>query len=289
MALPGVKPEVKDLRLKALLFGDWKVGKSTAVAQFPKSYFIDCERGAQQEEYVKLLQTADAIYLETNEFEEVVKAVKALLSEPHDRQTLVIDPISTLYTDLVDEGERLKGDEWGKHYGYANTRMKRLFLLLDRLDMNILMTSHAKAEYVAVGGDKREATGKLAPDGYNKINYVFDLILELRRIGQKRRAEVRGTRLKEFPEGDTFDWSYEEFVRRLSRDRLERSATTVELATPESVRELKRLATEAQMTEEEMTKWIKKARVTDWEDAPLKVVEKAILHLTSRVEAMQGK
>lgn len=289
MSLPGVKPEVREPRLRIHLFGDYKVGKTTAAAQFPQNYFIDMERGAQQEEYVKLLRKADALYLETNEFDQVLTAVKALLSEDHDRRTLVIDPVTVLYTDLVEEGERLKGDEWGKHYGYANTRMKRLLLLLDRLDMNVIMTSHAKPEYVAVGGDKREATGKLTPDGYSKINYAFDLILELRKIGQKRRAEVRGSRLSSFPEGDIFDWSYDEFVKRLGHERLERKAEAVELATQEDVRELRRLMAEAQVTDEEAAKWLKKARVTEWEDAPADIVAKAAEHLQKRLDAAQPK
>ena len=63
MALPGTK--AKDLkngnhRLKLLLYGDWKVGKTYAACQFPESYFIDTERGAEQGQYIDLLKKADA-------------------------------------------------------------------------------------------------------------------------------------------------------------------------------------------------------------------------------------
>lgn len=285
MALPGIKPKVNDkLRLKLLLYGDWKVGKSTAAAKFPSSYFIDCERGAQQEQYVKLLQDSGAIYLDTNEFAQVLAAVKALLSEKHDRRTLTIDPISALYTDLVDEGERLKGDEWGKHYGYADTHMKRLFLLIDKLDMNVICTSHAKPEYIRTGAGQPEATGKLQPDAWKKLPYQFDLILELRRHGASgRRAEVRGTRLAQFPDGETFEWSYEEFVKRLGKARLEREAESVELASPEAVRELTRLMTEAKVSDQDSEKWLKKAGVAQWEDAPAEHVAKTIAYLTKRL------
>lgn len=49
MALPGKR--AKDLsdghsRLKVLLYGDWKVGKTYASCQFPDSYYIDTEKGA---------------------------------------------------------------------------------------------------------------------------------------------------------------------------------------------------------------------------------------------------
>ena len=45
MALKGIKPEMKEKRLKLFLYGPAGVGKTTAAIQFPQSYIIDMERG----------------------------------------------------------------------------------------------------------------------------------------------------------------------------------------------------------------------------------------------------
>ena len=51
--LRAKKPEAVTKRLKLFMFGPAGVGKTTAAIQFPKSYIIDCEKGA--ENYDKLI------------------------------------------------------------------------------------------------------------------------------------------------------------------------------------------------------------------------------------------
>lgn len=291
MALPGTK--AKDLppensRLKLLLFGDWKTGKSTAAAQFPRCYFIDCERGAEKRQYRELLVKAEATYYATNSYEEIVAAVRSLLSDAEEHQTLVIDPVSVLYSDLLEVGEKLKGDAWGRHTAYADQAMKRLFLLLDKLDMNLIMTSHAKAEYEGAG-QNREATGNLTPDAWKKLPYAFDLILELRRAGELRQCLIRGSRLEEFREGEKFEWSYQEFVKRLGKSTLERLAVNVPMVSEEQLAELTKLLSGVGVTEDQRTKLLAKFKIVTFEDLTSSQADKLLTYLRSKAEAESAK
>src|SRR5689334_24808609 len=86
--LRAKKPEAVTKRLKLFMFGPAGVGKTTAAIQFPKSYIIDCEKGA--ENYDKLISASDSVIYQTTDMNEVIKEVKSLLTEKHDYRTLVI-------------------------------------------------------------------------------------------------------------------------------------------------------------------------------------------------------
>ena len=88
MALRGVKPESIEKRLKALFYGGAGVGKTTASISFPKVYLIDTEKGAENDQYAKLLQKNGGAIFQTSDFDELMKEVKALLSEQHHYETL---------------------------------------------------------------------------------------------------------------------------------------------------------------------------------------------------------
>jgi len=66
--------------------------KTTAAIQFPNSYIIDSERGA--ENYDKLITESGSVVFQTTDIHDVIQEVKGLLTERHDFRTLVIDPIT---------------------------------------------------------------------------------------------------------------------------------------------------------------------------------------------------
>src|SRR6476620_1617246 len=95
------KPEAVKKRLKLFMFGPAGVGKTTAAIAFPDAYIIDCERGTDQ--YDKQINDNGGVGLQTSDMNEVLAEIKSLLTEKHHYKTLVIDPVTTAYNDLVDK------------------------------------------------------------------------------------------------------------------------------------------------------------------------------------------
>ncbi len=193
MALRAVKPEKIQKRLKALFYGGAGVGKTTAAINFPKVYLIDTEKGSENDQYINILKKTGGVVFQTSDFDELMKEVKALLTEQHEYKTLVIDPLTTLYNDLLDKSALKNGTDFGKHYNEANKKIKHLLSLLLRLDMNVIITSHAKNEY----GQNMSVLGQTF-DCYKKLDYLFDLVFEIQKRGKDRIGIVKKTRIEKF-------------------------------------------------------------------------------------------
>ena len=234
MTLRAKTPKDVLKRLKLLMYGLAGVGKTTAAIQMPAPYIIDAERGTDH--YGELIESKGGVVFQTTEMAELIREVRSLLSEEHDHRTLVIDPVTTAYQDLLDDCERQVGTQFGRHYGEANKTMKRLANLIMSLDMNVIVTAHAKNEY----GEGLKVIG-VTFDGWKRLDYLFDLVLELERRGQKRVAKVVKTRISAFPDGDTFEWSYDAVADRYGRDILEKQAETVQLVTPDHLSQFQAL------------------------------------------------
>jgi hypothetical protein len=275
MALRARQPEAVTKRLKLFMFGPAGVGKTTAAIQFPNSYIIDCERGT--ENYDKLIAGSGSAVFSTNDINEVIAEVKSLLTEKHEYRTLVIDPITTIYNDLLEKAELKVGTDFGRHYGEANKIMKRLANLIMALDMNVVVTAHAKTEY----GDNLRKLGYTF-DGWRQLDYWFDLVVELGKKGKKRFAKVVKTRLDSFPDEDIFEWSYDAIRQRVDVAMLEKQAQTMQLATHQQVAELKELLNIVRLPEGTTEKWLAKAGVEQWEDMPADAMNKCIIYVKNR-------
>ena len=270
------KPEAVTKRLKLFMFGPAGVGKTTAAIQFPNSYIIDAERGT--ENYDKLITASGSSVFQTTDVNEVLQEVKALLTEKHDYRTLVIDPITPIFNDLLDKCETQVGADFGRHYGAANKTMKRLANLIMNLDMNVIVTAHAKAEY----GENLRKLGYTF-DGWKQLDYWFDLVVELGKKGKKRMARVAKTRIETFPDEDVFEWSYDAIKKRYDASILEREAQQVALATPDQVKELKELLHVVRLPEGLVDKWLAKAQVDTFEDMPADMINKCIEYVKNRL------
>jgi hypothetical protein len=209
---------------------------------------------------------------------DVIQEVKSLLTVKHDYRTLVIDPITTLYNDLLEKCEQKVGTDFGRHYGEANKTMKRLANLIMALDMNVVVTAHAKAEY----GENLRKLGYTF-DGWRQLDYWFDLVCELGKKGKKRFAKVVKTRVDSFPDEEVFEWSYDAIKKRYDVAVLEKEANAVELASAEHVREIKDLLSIVRLPEGTVDKWFAKAGVDLWEDMPADVVQKCIEYVKNRL------
>ncbi len=279
MALRAKKPEAVEKRLKALFYGSAGVGKTTAAIQFPRPYLIDTEKGAENDQYTKLLQKAGGVIFQTTDFDEVVKEVKALLTEKHEFKTLIIDPLTTLYNDLLDKSALKNGTDFGRHYADANKKVNHLINLLLRLDMNVIITSHAKQVY----GDNMSVLGQTF-DCYKKLDYLFDLVFEIQKRGKHRVALIKKSRIASFPDSDTFDFSYNEVATRYGKSILERDAIAQDLADEEQIKEVLRLIDLIKVPEEIYRKWLDKASSEKWEEMPKEAIQKCIDHLTSKIK-----
>ncbi len=283
MALRAKKPESVKKRLKLFMYGPAGVGKTTAAIQFPNAYIIDCERGTDQ--YDKKISASGGVVYQTSDMSEIVAEVKSLLTEKHPYRTLVIDPITTAYNDLLEKCELRVGSEFGRHFGEANKQMKRLANLIMALDMNVVLTAHAKTEY----GDKLQKLG-FTFDGWKQLDYWFDLVIELSREKKKsgkRFAEVIKSRLeKAFPDRDVFDWSYAEIQKRYDIEELERDTQVLELASPKQVADLKKLLELVKLPDGTTEKWLSKANVETWEDMPADTIAKCLEYVRNRVPSV---
>lgn len=235
--LRGSLPKPNQGRLKLLMYSPAKVGKTTACLQMQNGYLIDTEAGAEHDDYIELARKSGSVMFQTNVYDEVIEEIRALSTVNHDFKTLSIDSFTPLYDDLLETGAKFVGEDFGRHYGWANRRMKRLYNLLSQIDMNIIVTCHSKHLY----GTKMEVIGETF-DGWRKLDYLFDLVLYLERDSKgKRWAIVKGTRLKEFPDQSRFEWSYKNLVERYGVEKLERIANPVDLASAETITTFKTL------------------------------------------------
>lgn len=279
MVLRAVKPEKIEKRLKALFYGTSGVGKTTAAISFPKVYLIDTERGAENSQYTSKLSKNGGVIFQTSDFDEVLIEVKSLLTEKHEYVTLVIDPLTTLYNDLLDKSAAKNGTEFGRHYSEANKRIKHLLNLLLRLDMNVVITSHAKNEY----GQNLSILGTTF-DCFKKIDYLMDLVFEVSKRGKDRVGIVKKSRVESFPDTETFPFSYEEIAKRYGRDILERDAVAQELATYEQVKEIIRLIDLIKVPVETYQKWLDKSCSEKWDEMPKDAIQKCIDHLSKKIK-----
>jgi hypothetical protein len=289
MALRGKKPTEIQKRLKALFYGTSGVGKTTCAINFPNPYLIDTERGAENSQYIKILEKNNGAVFQTSDFDELLKEIITLLSVKHDFKTVIIDPLTTLYNDLVDKSaERLKriskdkeatGTEFGRHYVESNKKMKHLLSLLLRLDMNVIITSHAKNEY----GNNMVVLGQTY-DCYKKLDYLFDLVFEVQKRGKDRVGIIKKSRVDSFQDGEIFPFSYQEIANRYGAELLEKEIQIEELATKEQLAETFRLIELLKVPEETIEKWLTKANAESFEEMNSIFIQKVIDFLTEKTK-----
>lgn len=279
MALRGVKPSAIQKRLKALFYGGAGVGKTTAAIQFPSPYLIDTERGAENDQYINLLKQSGGVVFQTTDFDELTREVKSLLTEKHQYKTLVIDPLTTLYNDLLDRSAEKNGTDFGRHYAEANKKIKHLLNLLVRLDMNVIITSHAKNEY----GQNMAVLGQTF-DCYKKLDYLFDLVFEIQKRARDRIAVVKKTRVEGFPESDSFPFSYEEIAKRYGSDVLEKEAEVQKLATKEQIERIKYLIDLLKVPPETLSKWLDKSHAESFDEMDEGSIQVCINYLQEKID-----
>lgn len=297
MALKAKKPEVKEKRLKLFLFGPPGSRKTTSALQFPKSVLIDMERGSEQ--YTKTINKAGSVVLETNNPDEVMVEVKALLTEKHEYRTLIIDPVTIFYQALQDKWSRIfehhaktekekELQDFGMRYwGRVKSEYKSFLRMLLQLDMNLIVTSHQKDIY----GPNMQKVG-IGPDSMKGDNYVFDYVFRLNVVNDKAIAITEKQRSEplepqKFPA--EFEWSYDNFLKFYGKEIVEREAVAVPLASAEQVAEITRLLDIVKVNDEDVTKLFIKHDVDSWEELTSEAIQKYIDTLKKKIAPVTTK
>jgi hypothetical protein len=273
-------------KAKILIFGSAGVGKTWVSMDFANVYYIDIEGGANRDHYRKKLKDSGAAYFGPEDgsqsFDSVIDETVTLATTKHRFKTVVYDSFSKLFgTAANEEEERLLADnkkvEFGIEKKAAIRKTRRLIRWLDRIDMNVILICHERALW-----KDGEQVG-VTYDGWDKLEYELDLTLNIQRRGEKRVAVVRKSRLVEFPDKSTFDWSYQEFASRYGKDVLEGNSRTIDLATSEQVAALNQLVKVVRVDQDVIDKWLTKANADSFEEMDTSTIAKCIEYLTKQV------
>ena len=273
------KPEVKQQRLKVMIYGEMGTGKSTCACLFPKTAYIDTEDTSSKKKYAKMIIDNGGLVLATGDFEEILQQVKELMSTKHDFKTIVIDSLTIPYENLQADCERTTGSDFGRHVTAANKKMKLLVNLLLRIDMNVVVTCQAKKEY----GSNMSVIGQTY-SCYNRLGYMFDLVFETQIRGDKFYAATKKSRIDEFPMNETFAFSFEEVIKRYGADCIDKTVVPQELADQAQVIEVQRLIDLFKIPEETWIKWIEKHNAESFEELSKETIQKIIDHLKAKLK-----
>ena len=126
-------------------------------------------------------------------------------------------------------------------------------------------------------------------DCYKKLDYLFDLVIEIQKLGKTRTGVVRKTRIATFDEYEEFEFSYDAIAAKYNRDILEKESVSEILATPEQLKEIKRLIALLKVPEDAIEKWCAKANCTQLEDMNSEHIEKCIANLQEKINAKESK
>lgn len=280
--------QAKPQKPKIAVFGSAGVGKTWSTLDWPKCYFIDSEGGANLPHYTDRLKKVGALYVGpedgASDPEVIVSEFKDLATKKHDRLTAVLDAYTHVwnselqreYQRLLDRGQSPEGF-FGRDKKPAIAWTRKLMSWIDKLDMNVLLICHAKDEW------RDQKVVRRIFDGYEKLEYHLNLILEMEKQGPRRMAKVIKSRFAEFPEGDGFEWSYKLFADRFGIETLEATAKPIQLASPEQVSELVGLIEALRIEADTLDKWREKAQVETWAEMDSDSIGKCIDYLKNKL------
>lgn len=251
---------------KIMIFGRAGVGKTWASLDFPNVYYIDTEGGASFEEYTDRLRNSNGVYFGPEHgslsFDTVIEQVKALATEKHPYKTVVIDSISKVFNlSIQEEADRLGDkDAFGSSKKPAIAAMRSLISWLNRIDMNVILIAHEKAEWF-----KGEQIG-VTFDCWDRLDYELDLVLNIIKNGPNRIAKIKKSRIKAFVDGSNFEWSYKKFSEMYGRDVIEADVKEVEIVTEEQLSKLMKLIDLYKVEQATIDKWLKAANCDELSD-----------------------
>jgi|APSaa5957512622_1039677.scaffolds.fasta_scaffold00050_24 hypothetical protein len=216
--------EKQATRLKMLIYGATGTGKSVASLHFPNCAVIDAEKGTEY--YGEFF---DFERIKTANPTMVKKAIDELLEDPRDRKTLVVDPFTNIYDQIILGFTKKMAIKNGKSdyvlqpldYRHIKAEVKYMVNKMLALDMNIIVTAKSKTLYSSEDGDFMKVIGT-QPDVPKDMPFMFDVVIELYNEGTKHMAIVEKDRTNRLPKDKPFEFSYASFTKYLGNETLER-------------------------------------------------------------------
>jgi len=237
---PFIKAKTKEKRVKLMLFGDTGSLKTRIALAFPAPTVIDMEHGTE------LYGDDFDFYVEhTTDADAVMSAVNWLLTNEHDYKTLIIDPITVYWASLQDKyraffmerkqsGKGFKIDFYEfqiSDWNVIKAEYKRFMRKLMALDMNVIVTAHQKKLYA--DDQTMKVIGETF-DGEKGLGYIFDIVVQTIKSGDKFMARAIKDRTNKLPTGE-FSLSYEVFEKAFGTEILNRKAESIVLATSDQI------------------------------------------------------
>lgn len=294
MTLKAKHPEqVKPTKPKMLISGESGVGKTFFALDFPKPYLFDTEGGATREQYQEKLKKSGGVYFGKEEgsqdFPSVINETKMLCTEKHSYKTAVYDSFTYLYMLEAAAAELDKGSEFGRDKKMANIPTRQLISTLEKLDMNVILICHSKDKWERKNNGGKEQLINVGStfDGYDKLEYILDLWIEILKGG--KTFMVRKSRVTSFVQGNSYPLSYDKFAELYGKDIMEKDSVPIVLANHAQLTQLNELLEALNIGKEQQDKVLKSFDADEWGELTVEQMDKTIGSLQKKIKALTTK
>ena len=191
---PFEDPVKQKKYLKIAFFGKGGSGKTRAALSFPKPVIIDGEKGSQP-----YIGKYDFKVKSANRWKQLDPLLSWLRTHPGVYETLIIDPATIFYMDLIQEivdfiknkrgNETMTRGDWG----VEKRRWAALLNNLTELPMHVILNFREKDEYEETqnraGEEILKKTGNFYLDADKQTEYLFDLSFRCHTEENKKNKE----------------------------------------------------------------------------------------------------
>lgn len=292
MPLKAKQPvEVKPSKPKMLISGESGVGKTFFALDFPKPYLFDTEGGATREQYQNKLKASGGVYFGKEEgsqdFGTVINETKSLCTEKHPYKTAIYDSFTYLYMLEAAIAEADKGSDFGRDKKMANIPTRQLISTLEKLDMNVILICHSKDKWERKtnGGKEQIINVGSTFDGYDKLEYILDLWIEILKGG--KTFMVRKSRITSLVQGNSYPLSYDKFAELYGKTVLEQESVPVVMANSAQLTQLSGLIDALNISKEQQDKVLGKFNAENWQDLTEDAMQEVITSLQKKINSLK--
>ena len=203
-----------------ILHGEPGVGKTWFALSFPKAYLIDSEGGANLPHYAQRLAASGGKYFGkedgAGDFDKVLHEVRSLVVNEHDRDTLIIDGMTRLFENTVQQEltamiqSNASFDPtrtYGAERKLAVAKCRQLMSLISQLDCNVLVICQSAPDY-------ESETAQPKADVHKCMTYDVNLCMEAHQPASVRYLRVTKSRYQQFTTGESFELDYQSFQQK---------------------------------------------------------------------------